>query len=60
MLGLEYIYLTIASEQRKWDAAMAKLDRDLYDINHMRGPMVDRDIDWTAPLPNRPMEEGDL
>jgi hypothetical protein len=35
-------------------------ERLAYDYSTMRGPMVERDIDWTAPLAYRPMQEGDL
>lgn len=31
-----------------------------YDMLTRRGPMVERDIDWRAPMANRLMQEDDL
>lgn len=35
-------------------------EREQYDISKMRGPMIEADFDWTAPIPGRQMVDGDL
>jgi hypothetical protein len=62
MIGYEIVLVqnAIDRQELEWREAERKMDRDLYEMMHWRGPMIERDIDWTAPLPNRPMEEGDL
>ena len=42
------------------DEEYRRAARDLYDVQMMRPPMMEADIDWRAPQEYRAMVKGDL
>jgi hypothetical protein len=59
-IGAAEYHAALRQLERGWDQAQRKLESDLYDLQFARGPMIERDIDWRAPLAHRSMQEGDL
>jgi hypothetical protein len=54
----------LLAEMAYWEAEVkrnkARMERNMWDFRMMRGPMIEADIDWRVPVPNRSMVEGDL
>lgn len=60
-MGAYYAAILEMDHWRKvHEKKLARLLRDEYDVEMMRGPMIEADLDDSKPIPGRPMVEGDL